>query len=112
MAGSKTGSLRAQNLAILVVTAAVLAGVGCNVKEDFDKICHAEKLSNVAKANVPPDENMKFIAAWVDQNVHTTDARHIMSRMALAGPSGRGRILKEGAKEAGYTGKCPLADMQ
>ncbi len=92
----------------LVVSVALLAVAGCSAKSDFEKICNAEQLSGASEG----DPSMKAVkmAEWLRANIHSSQAKDTLSGLAVSDSAARGEVLKMAAREAGYTGPCPMAD--
>jgi len=94
--------------AVVVVTIVVS---GCSAKADFEKICNAEALSGAAGEPDPATKAMKM-AAWIESNIRSSDAKRTMQALASVDGVDKGKILKAAAEESGYTGPCPIADMK
>ncbi len=89
----------------------LLSTAGCGrAARDFDDICHAGARAGVASV-ADPAERAHRVAAWLQGNVRTSEARRTLDALAgLAGCEHKGALLREAAREAGYEGACPMAD--
>lgn len=88
----------------------LLGGLGCgDAAKDFENICHAEERSGAASITDPARKAMT-VAQWLNDHVTSGDAKAFMSAIASASSESRGELLRQAAREAGYTGDCPMAD--
>lgn len=100
-------SLRVVVLALLLVPVAALTG--CSAKGDLEKICNAEQLSGAANVADPSAKATK-IAKWLQDNVRSTEGKNVFQALAMVSPADKSNVLREAAREVGYTGPCPMAD--
>lgn len=96
--------------ALLLVAAMVLGAAACNrAAADYEDICLAEERSGAANVHDPAERAMR-IAAWIEKQLRTSDAKRAVSSLAAVSPEQKSRILLQAAREAGYTGPCPIAE--
>jgi len=94
---------------ILVALGLILAaGSGCAAR-DFENMCHASERAGVADVADPAERAMRT-AQWLDKKLWSRDARRAFGALGAVRCEERGRILIQAAKEAGYTGPCPMAE--
>ena len=93
-----------------LLTSLFVLSLGCgSAAKDFENICHAEERSGAAALTDPAERAMRT-AQWIEQNVSSSDAKAAMEALAHASLDVRGELLREAARESGYTGDCPIAD--
>lgn len=83
--------------------------VGCSsYKKDLQTMCDAP-----SKATIPPgaDASQKAVAmaAYIDDNIKSSEGRATFSGLAAVSPSEKGRTLRAEATKNGIT-SCALAD--
>ena len=89
---------------------ALLLVAGCGrAARDFEDICYAEQRAGVAGITDPAEKAMRM-AKWIDERLRTRDARRAFQALGGIRCEDKGPILIEAAKEAGYTGPCPIAE--
>jgi hypothetical protein len=82
---------------------------GCSSPaRDFENMCNAEARAGVTDTD--PAIRAVKIAEWISKNVSSRDAIATFEALPTAAPEDRGRLLKQAAVEAGYTGPCPMAE--
>ncbi len=96
--------------ATLLIAFALVAVAGCGrAAKDFEDICHASQRADVAGVTDPAERAMRT-AQWIDKRLRTSEARKGMAALAGVQCEFKGPILIQAAKEAGYTGPCPMAE--
>jgi len=96
--------------ALLLVAVVVLGAAACHrAAADFEDLCLAEERSGAANVHDPAERAMR-IAAWIEKQLRTSDAKRVVSSLASVSPDEKGRILLQAAREAGYAGPCPIAE--
>ncbi|HEY3358471.1 MAG TPA: hypothetical protein VGQ83_34810 [Polyangia bacterium] len=93
--------------AVVVLFAAVPCLSACSAKTDLENICNAEARSG---AQGDPATKATRMAAWMEAHVRTKEGRNVLHGLGAVDPARRGELLKQAAREVGYTGPCPMAD--
>ena len=88
----------------------LLFAAGCGrAARDFEDICHAEQRADLAGVTDPAERAMRM-AQWIDQRLRTREARRGFQALAAVRCEDKGPILVQAAREAGYTGPCPMVE--
>ena len=101
---------------LLVISIVLAAGLAfadtkVEVKADYDLVCNAAARSGAAKIKDPGQRAQK-IASFLMQKIKTQKVKDFMASLGSMMPEDKGPALKKAAADAGYKGKCPLADMK
>ena len=89
---------------------ALVFAAGCGrAAADFEDICHASERAGVAGVTDPAERAMRT-AQWIDTRLRTREARRSLAALAAIRCEDKGPLLLQAAKEAGYTGPCPMVE--
>jgi hypothetical protein len=92
-----------------VLGLSVMLLVGCSsAARDFENICNAEARSGITDSD--PAARATKLADWISKNISSREAIETFQALATVAPEDRGRLLKQAAVEAGYSGPCPMAE--
>ncbi len=98
-------------LGALALPAVALADNKADVKADYELVCNAVERSG-ADSEKDPSQKATKIAMFLLKNIKTQEVKAFMASLGARLPADKGPALKKAAADAGYTGKCPFADMK
>jgi hypothetical protein len=98
-------------LAVLTFPVVAFADDKADVKADYDLVCNAVERSGAESEKDPSQKAMK-IATFLLKNLKTQEVKKFMATLGAMPPEAKGPALKKAAADAGYTGKCPFAEMK
>jgi hypothetical protein len=97
-------------LALISGLAAAAPGSKADIEADYDMVCNAPARSGAMKI-ADKSEQAKKVADYILSHLKTVEVRNFLGTFGGMAPADKAPALKKAAKDAGYTGACPLADM-
>jgi hypothetical protein len=97
-------------LVLVAGTAIAAPGSKADIKADYDMVCNSPARSGGMKAT-DQSERAKKIADYILSHLKTDEVRSFLATFGGMAPADKAPALKKAAKDAGYTGACPLADI-
>jgi hypothetical protein len=91
-------------------TAVAAPGSKADTKADYDMVCNSPARSGAMKLT-DKSEQAKKVADYILSHLKTDEVRNFLATFGGMAPADKAPALKQAAKDAGYTGACPLADM-
>ncbi|HEY1549846.1 MAG TPA: hypothetical protein VGG28_18585 [Kofleriaceae bacterium] len=98
-------------LGVIAGTAVAAPGSKADIKADYDMVCNAPARSGAMKTT-DKSEQAKKVADYIVSHLKTDEVRNFLGTFGGMDPADKAPALKKAAKDAGYTGACPLADMK
>lgn len=92
---------------ILLVPVVFLAACA-DAKTDFENICQTPQ--RIGPTSADPATRAMEMTTWMTGHMKSKAAKDFGNAMGAVESSQRGKLLRDSAKAAGYTGPCPLAD--
>jgi hypothetical protein len=97
-------------LSLFASVAAADPSSKADIKADWDMVCNAPARSGGMKTN-DPSERARIIATYIQSHLKTNEVRQFLSNLpSTTAPKDQPAAVKKAAKDAGYTGACPMAD--
>jgi hypothetical protein len=97
-------------LALFTSIAAAAPGTKADIKADYDMVCNAPARSGALKLD--KSKQAAALADYIIKHLKTDEVRKFLGSMGSMEPADKPAALKQAAKDAGYTGACPMADVQ
>ena len=97
-------------LSLLASVAAADPSSKADIKADYDMVCNAPARSGALK-KTDKNEQAQIIANYILGHLKTDEVRQFLGSLGSMMPADKAPALKKAAKDAGYPGACPMADM-
>ncbi|HEY3801159.1 MAG TPA: hypothetical protein VGL61_01080 [Kofleriaceae bacterium] len=97
-------------LCLATSVAAAAPGSKAAIKADYDMVCNAPARSGALK-KTDKSEQAQIIANYILGHLKTGEVREFLGTLGGMQPADKAPALKKAAKDAGYAGACPMADM-
>ena len=94
---------------LFTTVAAADASSPAAIKSDYSNLCNARERSGAGKEK-DVSRRAELIAKYLRTALKTPEVQTFFSKLGERAPDEVGPALKKAASDAGYKGKCPMAE--